>query len=144
MSAITSPSVLPLASSLVFPPVVSRSAPGRRTVTDTTASLPKGRTEVALSPISDQHDDTARLFPCDVRSARDGSATRRPAEDALVTREAFRHRYRLVGADRAVHVGDALVPDRRSDGARHVLPALDAVERVVRLHGDDPHATRTQ
>ena len=36
-------------------------------------------------------------------------------------------------------VGRALVPDRGSHRARHVLPSFDAMEGIVRLHRDDAH-----
>src|SRR2546426_304437 len=77
MSAMTSRRVAPVAVSLVSPPVTSRRAPGKRTVTGMT-SLPERGAEVALSPISDQHDDTAGFFPRD----RDGCRDRRAAGDA--------------------------------------------------------------
>src|SRR2546428_2295962 len=41
-------------------------------------------------------------------------------------------------------VGGAFVPDRGTDRGRHVLPAFDAVQRVVRLHGHDAHALRPE
>src|SRR5213593_3059050 len=106
----TSRSVPPEAVSFVSPPVASRSAPGRRTVTGM-VSLPKRGAEVSLSPIGYQHDDTTRFFPRD----RHGSAHRRapgwPGEDAFLSREALCHRDRLLRRHNAMYVGDAFVPD---------------------------------
>src|SRR2546425_631865 len=68
MSAITSRSVAPDAVSLVSPPVTSRRAPGKRTVTGMT-SLPDRGTEISLSPISDPHA---------LRPERRGDADDRP------------------------------------------------------------------
>src|SRR5438445_3827403 len=133
MSAITARSVAPDAVSLVSPPVTSRSAPGKRTVTGIT-SLPERGAEVALSPISDQHDDTAGFFPRDRDGCRDRRAARDAAEDPLVAREPLRHRDRLVGRHDSLLVRGAFVPDRGPDRSPPVLPALNAVQRVVGVH----------
>src|SRR5437773_804885 len=109
MSAMSSRTVFPDALRFVSPPVASRSAPGRRTVT-ATASLPEGGAQVPLSPISDQHDDTARLFPRDREPRSDGGAPRDAAEDPFFAREPSRHRDGLVGARHAVLVRHRLVP----------------------------------
>src|SRR3982074_2533120 len=138
MSLMTSASVPARASSLACPPIASRSAPGRRTVT-ATLSLPKGRTQVTLSPVSYQHDDTARLFPRDRDRRGHGCAPGHTAEETLLACESLRHRDRFVCRHDPMLVRDTLVPDRRPQRRRHVLPALYPVERVIRLHRDDPH-----
>src|SRR3989442_2942190 len=137
MSAMTSRSVAPLAMSLVWPPVASRSAPGRRTVTGT-GSLPQGGAEVALAPISDQHDDTPGFFPRDRAGRGDRGTARHAAEDPLFLREPPRHRDRFVRPHDALAVRDRLVPDRRADRGPGVLPAPHAVQRGIRLHPRDP------
>src|ERR1700694_3823766 len=139
MSAMTSRSVAPFALSLVSPPAASRAAQGRRTVT-AMISLPKRGAEISLSPIRNQHDDTACFFPRDSDRGGDRSTTRWSGEDAFLPRETLGHRQRLLRRNDAMDVGDALVPDRRTKCSRHVLPAFDAVHRVVGLHRDDPNA----
>src|SRR5262249_1855573 len=104
MSAMTSASVPPEATSFVCPPVASRSAPGRRTVTDI-RSLPEGCAEVSLSPICDQHDDTARFFPRDTDRGGHRRAAGGSGEDALVFREPAGHRDGLIGRLGHVHIG---------------------------------------
>src|SRR5213593_1893979 len=143
MSAITSRSVPPDALSFVSPPAASRSAPGRRTVTGM-ISLPKRGAEISVSPISYQHDDTTRFFPRDRHRGSHRRAAGWTGEDAFLARETLRHRERVLCRHDEVHVGDAFVPDRRTKRGRHVLPAFDAVHRIVRLHGDDAHAFRTE
>src|SRR5438105_14381899 len=132
MSAMTSPTVFPEAVSLVSPPVASRNAPGRRTVT-ATVLLPKGSAQITLSPISDQHDDMAGLFPRDRQPRGDRRTAGDAAEDALLAGEPSRHRDRVVRAHDAMLVGDRGVPDRRAGRRGHVLPAFDPVQRPVRL-----------
>src|SRR5713101_8184770 len=128
--------VSPDALSLVFPPAASRSAPGRRTVTDM-SSLPKRGAEISVSPISYQHDDTAGFFPCHSYRCCDRGTAGRSGEDAFLSREALRHRERLLRRHHAVLVRDALVPDRRPECRRHVLPPFDAVHRLIGLHRHD-------
>src|SRR5438093_3165780 len=139
----TSPSVRPFASTFPAPPTLSRRAPGRRTVT-AIGSRPEWRGEIALSPIR-QHADDDALFPRgDAQSDRQGGAARGTAEDALLAGEPAHELVRLVGRRGRVLVGRGLVPDRGTDRARHVLQPVEPVEGRVRLHGDDPHAARTQ
>src|SRR3954470_23423516 len=104
MSVMTSASVRPFAWTFVSPPVASRSAPGSRTVT-AMRSLPKGGAEVTLSPISYQHDDTARCFPRDHHRRGHGGATRWAREDPLLFRQPAGHGDRLIGRHRHVHIG---------------------------------------
>src|SRR6267378_2756188 len=143
MSAITSRTVRPEAVSRVSPPAASRSAPGKRTVTGM-ISLPKRGAEISISPIGYQHDDTARFFPRDRERRRHRSAAGWSGEDAFLSREALGHGERLLRPHYPVHVGDAFVPDRRTERGRHVLPAVDAMQRGVRLHRDDAHTFRTK
>src|SRR4029077_11447480 len=142
MSAITSRSVPPSAVSFVSPPAASRSAPGSRTVTAMN-SLPKWGAEISVSPISYQHDDTARFFPRDRDRRGHGRCTSSFGADALLTRETLCHRERLLRSHHHMRIRDAFVPDRRTKRSWHVLPAFDAVHRVVRLHRHDPDALRT-
>src|SRR5258706_8596195 len=143
MSAITSRSVPPGALSFASPPAASRSAPGKRTGTGILL-LPKRGAEISISPISYQHDDTARFFPRD----SDRGGHRGPAgwagKDALLAREALGHRERLLGRHHAMLVGHSFVPDRRTERGRHVLPPFDAVHRVIGLHRDDANTLRTK
>src|SRR6267378_6852061 len=141
MSAITSRSFSPVALSFVSPPAASRRAPGRRTVTGMIL-LPKRGAEISISPIGYQHDDTARLFPRDRERRGHRGAAGWSGEDAFLSREALRHGERLLRPHDPVHVGDAFVPDRRPERGRHVLPAVDAMQRGVRLHRDDAHTFR--
>src|SRR4029077_4527383 len=143
MSAITSRSVPPSAVSFVSPPAASRSAPGSRTVTAMN-SLPKWGAEISISPISYQHDDTARFFPRDRDRCSHGRTTGWSGEDAFLTRETLCHRERLLRSHHHMRIGDAFVPDRRTKRSRHVLPPFDAVHRVVRLHRHDADALRTK
>src|SRR2546425_2284480 len=114
ISAMTSRSVAPEAMSLVCPPVASRRAPGRRTVTGM-PSLPERGAEISVPSIRDQHDDTPGFFPRDGDGRRDRGAARDAAEQPLLARKPLGHRDRFVGAHHAVSVGDFLVPDRRPD-----------------------------
>src|SRR6267142_1801747 len=143
MSAITSGSVRPEAVSRDSPPAASRSAPGKRTVTGM-ISLPKRGAEISISPIGYQHDDTARFFPRDRERRGHRGAAGWPGEDAFLSREALRHGERFLCPHDPVHVGDAFVPDRRTERRRHVFPAFDAMQRVVRLHRDDANTFRTK
>src|SRR4029077_8995541 len=143
MSAITSRSVPPGAVSFVSPPAASRSAPGSRTVTAMN-SLPKRGAEISISPISYQHDDTARFFPGDRDRCGHSGAARWSGEDAFLTRETLRPRERLLGPHHKMRIRDPFVPDRRTKRRRHVLPAFDAVHRVVRLHRNDANTFRTK
>src|SRR5438046_1787010 len=135
----TSRSVRPDAVRRVSPPAASRSAPGRRTVTDMT-SLPKWGAEISISPIGYQHDDTARFFP----RGGDRGAAGWSGENAFFSRKTLRHCERFLRRHDPVHVGDAFVPDRRTKSGRHVLPPIDAVQRVVRLHRDDANTLWTK
>src|ERR687893_2265157 len=100
--------------------------------------LPEALGEVLVGAVAENGDDhTILQLPCDAQGGRDRGPRGDTHQDALLAGEALDHLVGLFGRGAEVPVGDGGIVDLRHYGARHVLHALEAVERRVGLEGDD-------
>src|SRR5918997_91929 len=100
--------------------------------------LPEALGQVLVGAVAENGDDhTILQLPCDAQGGRDRGPRGDTHQDALLAGEALDHLVGLFGRGAEVPVGDGGIVDLRHYGARHVLHALEAVERRVGLEGDD-------
>src|SRR5918995_604069 len=100
--------------------------------------LPEALGEVLVGAVAENGDDhTVLQLPCDAQGGRDRGPRGDAHQDALLAGEALDHLVGLLGRGTEVPVGDGGVVDLRHYGARHVLHALETVERRVGLEGDN-------